>query len=61
MLTHIPSIVTYLAWTCIRSCCGVFAARLIKLLAVLVVLKLRAAVQNETVFNFCFWSGKVVA
>ena len=47
MLTHIPSIVTYLAWTCIRSCCGVFAARLIKFAAVPVLPKQHASCEMK--------------
>ena len=56
------SIVTYLScYSSVRSGCTVVAATLTKLCAVPAVLKLHAAVQNEAVFNFWFWSGKLVA
>ena len=61
MFTHIHSILTYLAWTCVRSCCGVFDATLIKCAAVPVVLKLHAFSQNEAALNIWFWIQKLVA
>ena len=60
MLTHVVSILTYLSCSSVRSGCAVVAATLIKLFAVQVVLKVHAAVQNEAVFKFLFWSGEVV-